>query len=102
MFKKNQDTRDGRVVTRSTKGFLCFNESNPVSKFATQNAFGYIAPSSRIYLKTDNFYWIIYDDFSIHGAFSNNIFNQYYGFRNKLTLEYLFYNILKDKIKYKI
>lgn len=54
IFKRNQNTQGARIAARSQKGFLYFNESNPGSTFTTQNAFGYIAPSTRIYLKTDN------------------------------------------------
>jgi hypothetical protein len=101
VFKKNQNTQGARIASRSGQNFLYFNPSNPGSSFTTQNAFGFISPSSRIYLKTDNVYWSLYNDLSIHGAFSNNIFKQHYGFKNKITLEYLFYNILKNKVKYK-
>jgi hypothetical protein len=39
--------------------------------------------------------------FPYMGLFQIIYFNQHYGFRNKLTLKYLFYNILNDKVKYK-
>lgn len=89
------------MLRKVKKKFLYFNYSDPGSVFTIQNAFGFIFPSSCIYLKTDNLYWSIYNYISLHLAFANNIFNSHYGFNNKLILKYFFYNILKNKAKYK-